>query len=284
MLTKTFLGIQFWNSTTNHLLCAADTDGGLLTVPSAPSLAQTRRDESLMLAYQASDWAVVDGGYVALVLRFCFGRSLPRISGLQILQRLIGEKSARAIPFDQRRVLWVVPSDAEKERIDHYLENEGFRKDLRFWYEAPYYRHDSDFHDDVLAARVKEVQPDWIILCIAGGKQEKLGQFLRTGALKPSASMAASQESRRESARKNGPVILCTGGAIAFLTGSQANIPTWADRLYLGWFFRVCQSPRVFLPRYWNAGYEFPRLLWEQRGRLFVEKTDSGVGIDAIIP
>ncbi len=284
MMTKTFLGIQFWNSTTKHLLCAADECGGLLTVPSAPSLAQTRRDESLLLAYQASDWAVVDGGYVALVLRFCFGRNLPRISGLQILQHLIGEKSARAIPFDQRRVLWVVPSDAEKERIDYYLENEGFRKELRFWYEAPYYRHDSDFHDDALAARVKEVRPDWIILCIAGGKQEKLGFFLRRQTLPSEAISPQSVNHPPPNLRPNGPVILCTGGAVAFLTGSQANIPTWADRLYLGWFFRVCQSPKVFFPRYWNAGYEFPRLLWEQRGRLFVEKGDSGVGVDGIIP
>jgi N-acetylglucosaminyldiphosphoundecaprenol N-acetyl-beta-D-mannosaminyltransferase len=284
MMTKTFLGIQFWNSTVSHLLCAVDAGGGLLTVPSAPSLAQTRRDESLMLAYQASDWAVVDGGYVALVLRFCFGRSLPRISGLQILQRLIGEKSARAIPFDQRRVLWVVPSYAEKERIDYYLENEGFRRELRFWYVAPYYRQEEDFQDAALAAKVKEVQADWIILCIAGGKQEKLGLYLRRQTLSAEDLTPQNKNHSLSNMRPNGPVILCTGGAVAFLTGGQANIPTWADRLYLGWFFRVCQSPKVFLPRYWNAGYEFPRLLWEQRGRLFVEKAGSGVGIGAIIP
>lgn len=30
----------------------------------------------------------------------------------------------------------------------------------------------------------------------------------------------------------------------------QANIPTRADRLYLGWLFRILQSPKTFLPRY----------------------------------
>jgi N-acetylglucosaminyldiphosphoundecaprenol N-acetyl-beta-D-mannosaminyltransferase len=268
-MTKPFLGIQFWNSTAEKLLGMVDVEGGLLTVPSAPSLAQMRRDPALMTAYQASDWAVVDGGYVALVLRFCFGRNLPRISGLQILQRLVGAKRARAIPFEERRVLWVVPSAVEKERIDYYLENEGFERNLRFWYEAPFYRSDADFCDEALLALVKEVQPDWIILCIAGGKQEKLGLFLRGNV-----PLAAASEGRES--RKNGPAILCTGGAIAFLTGSQVNIPTWADRIYVGWFFRICQSPRVFFPRYWNAGYEFPRLLWEQRGSLFSEKRSLG--------
>jgi UDP-N-acetyl-D-mannosaminuronic acid transferase (WecB/TagA/CpsF family) len=31
------------------------------------------------------------------------------------------------------------------------------------------------------------------------------------------------------------PAILCLGAAIAFLSGGQANIPNWADRLMLGW-------------------------------------------------
>jgi hypothetical protein len=54
-----------------------------------------------------------------------------------------------------------------------------------------------------------------------------------------------------------------------FLTGTQANIPTWADRLYLGWLLRIFQSPRTFLPRYWKAAWQFPRLLWSCRRELF---------------
>lgn len=271
-LFKFFLGIKFWNGSAVDLLKAADADGGLFTVPSAPSLAQMRRDPFLMCAYRASDWSVVDGGYVALVLRFCFGRNLPRISGLQILQRLVGNKDGRSIPFQERRVLWVVPSSAEKERIDYYLEDEGFRRDLRHWYIAPFYKKESDYEDVALAAKVSEVRPDWIVLCIAGGKQEKLGFYLRSMATVSSNSCSESDSDHTSGSRRNGPVILCTGGAIAFITGSQANIPTWADRIYLGWLFRVFQSPRVFFPRYWHAGYEFPRLLWEQRGKLFDQK------------
>ncbi|GAA5118381.1 WecB/TagA/CpsF family glycosyltransferase [Luteolibacter yonseiensis] len=229
-----------------------------------------------MSAYQASDWAVVDGGYVALVLRMCFGRHLPRISGLQILQRLVGEKSRRSIPFHERRILWVVPTAEEKDRIDYYLEDQGFPHQLRHWYYAPFYRKTEDFQDEALAAKVAEVRPDWIILCIAGGKQEKLGHFLRSlSSGSPESGLEAEgpdEASAEGTSRPKGPVILCTGGAIAFLSGGQANIPTWADRLYLGWFFRITSSPKVFLPRYWVAAYEFPLLLWERRGSLFVKK------------
>jgi len=265
MATKSFLGIQFWNNSTQELLQVVDGTGGLFTVPSAPSLAMMRNDPLLTKAYQSSDWAVVDGGYVALVLRMCFGRNLPRISGLQILQRLVGEKEKRAIPFHERNTLWVVPSQEEKERIDYFLEDSGFSHTKRHWYFAPFYKTDADFQDEELEKIVDDVKPDWIILCIGGGKQEKLGYYLRNANIE---KMAAATNNNA-TPRPKGPVILCTGGAIAFLTGGQANIPTWADRLYLGWLFRVLQSPRTFLPRYWNAGYEFPRLLWEWRGSLF---------------
>ncbi len=178
-MTKTFLGIRFWNASAAELLVEADAAGGLLTVPSAPSLAQMRTDAALERAYQGSDFAVVDGGYVALVLRIVFRRNLPRISGLQILQRLVGEKPRRAIPFHERHILWVVPTPADKDRIDYYLEDQGFPRDKRHWYEAPFYKAAEDFNDEALAAKVAELKPDWIVLCIAGGKQEKLGLFLR---------------------------------------------------------------------------------------------------------
>jgi len=43
------------------------------------------------------------------------------------------------------------------------------------------------------------------------------------------------------------------GAAIAFLSGDQAHIPFWADRLALGWLVRCLRDPRVFVPRYLRA-------------------------------
>ena len=48
-------------------------------------------------------------------------------------------------------------------------------------------------------------------------------------------------------------LFFCTGAAIAFLSGLQAKIPSWDDKLYLGWLFRCFQKPRVFVPRYLSA-------------------------------
>jgi N-acetylglucosaminyldiphosphoundecaprenol N-acetyl-beta-D-mannosaminyltransferase len=250
-----FLGIPFWEANSAKLLLEADLQGGLLTVPSAPSLAEMGRDPFLRQTYVESDWAVMDGGYVALVLRVFFGRHWPRISGLQLLEKLLGANGhARVIPFEKRRVLWVMPSPEEEIRVRKMLAGFGLPEAHQHFYQAPHYRTPEDFDDEALLAQVTRCAPDWVVLGIGGGKQEKLGYQLR-------------ESLRRESLPM--PVILCTGGAIAFLSGGQARIPSWADRMYLGWLLRIIDDPRTFARRYWNAGWQFPRLLWEERGHLF---------------
>jgi N-acetylglucosaminyldiphosphoundecaprenol N-acetyl-beta-D-mannosaminyltransferase len=70
-------------------------------------------------------------------------------------------------------------------------------------------------------------KPQLVVIALSGGVQERLGWELRQ--------------------RLNyKPAILCIGGAIAFLTGRQTNIPVWADRLALGWLLRFISAPRSF--------------------------------------
>jgi UDP-N-acetyl-D-mannosaminuronic acid transferase (WecB/TagA/CpsF family) len=73
--------------------------------------------------------------------------------------------------------------------------------------------------------------------------QERLGYFLRN----------------RLSFR---PAILCVGAAIAFLSGRQVGIPVWADRLMLGWLFRILSDPVTFIPRFWKS-IRLAGLLWK---------------------
>ena len=268
--TTSFLGIRFWTGSARQLIEEADQHGGLFTVPSAPSLAEMGGDDFLKRAYQASDWAVVDGGYVALILRFVFRRPIPRISGLQILQKLLGCGDERVLEMERRRVLWVMPSREEAGRVEALLAGLGFPPENRECYVAPYYRRDEDYEDPELLARVRAFAPDWVILGIGGGRQEKLGLCLRD----------ALRGGEGSPSRPGGaclPVILCTGGAIAFLTGGQATIPTWADRLYLGWLFRICEDPRRFGGRYFKAAWSLPWILWQFRGDLFTSAEDRAL-------
>ena len=88
--------------------------------------------------------------------------------------------------------------------------------------------------DETLLTLVRAQRPRFIIIGVGSGPQEKLGAWLK-GELDYQ------------------PAILCTGAAIAFLTGEQARIPAWADRARLDWLWRCVSEPRKFVPRYWRA-------------------------------
>ena len=96
--------------------------------------------------------------------------------------------------------------------------------------------------DDALLQRIEARKPAYIFINIGGGKQEVLGHMLK----------------RKLSYT---PAIICTGAAIAFLTGEQAHIPVWADRLVLGWLLRCIHSPKTFCKRYLRALKLIPILL-----------------------
>lgn len=262
MKTLTFLGIPFWNDSTEALLAEADRTGGLLVVPSAPSLGQMGSDSFLMRVHREADYAVVDGGYVALILRL-FGRRVERISGLQLLEKTVVDPNGSVVAVGERRILWVVPNGEEEKRIREFVDRRQLSAQNQLFYQAPYYQEDRDFDDQVLQRCVVREKPDWVILCLGGGRQEKLGHHLRRS------SLETGRWEELPGERPNGPLILCTGAAISFFTGGQAKIPKWADRLYLGWLFRICQSPRTFLPRYLKAFWHFPKLLWRERKGLF---------------
>lgn len=257
------LGIRFWTGETDDLLQWMDTHGGVLTVPSGPSLGATGSDPFLLEAYRSSTWAVVDGGYVALILRCVLRRKAPRISGLQLIERLFADPEL-AVPMRERNILWVVPHDAERKRISAFLESKGFELDHQDFYEAPFYQTDADFNDTLLIQRIEDEQPDWIVLCIGGGRQEKLAHWIGR-----QTQEVETSDPDDEDLKISHPAILCTGAAIAFFTGGQAQIPRWADRCYLGWLFRILEEPRLYLPRYFDAAWQLPVLLWRFRRDLW---------------
>ena len=236
--------LKFWDRAAIELLRELDDEGGYLVAPSAPSLCQAAMDASLWQSHLKADYAVVDSAYMR-VLYFLTGQiRLPRISGHQLIDRILHEKED-CVPFQQRRLLWVLPQATEGDRIRQLLDRLGFESTLQEFYVAPFYRCDADFQDAALAGIVSDWKPDWVILCIGGGRQEKLGAFLRL------------KFGRR-------PVVMATGGAISFFSGGQAPIPKVADRLFLGWLVRIIHDPRRFLPRYLGAVF-LPLALWRLR-------------------
>jgi len=223
------LGFKFFQGTVDKAVAAAIT-GGLVVAPSGPGLATLPDDLTYRDALLAADVCLLDSGLLATLWESRHHRKLDRISGYIFLVELL----KRPELTQPGATLWVAPNPSAATRTREWLAQErGLIVPPQAWHIAPQYEA-NQVQDEALLKLAQRLQPKFVFIGVGGGPQEKLGAWLKS----------------RLGYR---PAILCTGAAIAFLTGEQARIPEWADRARLGWLLRCLQDPRKFVPRYWAA-------------------------------
>jgi len=233
---RQILGLRFYTGDFPGLLDRAMA-GGLIAVPSAPVLVDLAADPAHREALENSDFAITDSGFMVLLWAAMKREWLPRFSGLRFLRGLLQRPEFRR----PGAAFWVMPSAEDARSNCAWLRQDGIPTGPADCYVAPMYPA-GRLDDDALLARLESARPPFVVLCLAGGVQERLGHYLKT----------------RLSYR---PTLICTGAAIAFLSGRQATIPVWADRLFLGWLLRTLNAPGRFIPRYWKSLRLVP-LLW----------------------
>lgn len=235
-----FLKIAFWNDSLKTLLECLWSRPGLMVVPAAPALGELHDDSDYKLALQSADYAIVDSIAVAILLALTRLRPVNRISGLRFLQAFFSE--SEKFRLAGKTVLWVLPNQNEIAPLRTFLKEKDVPVEKNEFYLAPYYQSAESFKDAPLFELISSSKPDCVVICIGGGKQEKLGMQIR------------------DQFPGKFP-ILCIGAAISFMTGSQASIPTWADRMGLGWLLRSIDNPRVYGKRYFWALIKFPKVV-----------------------
>ncbi len=197
--------------------------GVTIMFPAAPSLIDVYNDKYYREALKKSDYVLFDSGYLCLLLKIFKKISVKKFSGAKFIRKFI-----KYISKKNYKVLLIDPNKEHSKINLSYLKSVGVKKP--FSYMAPIYS-DKKINDQKLLVLIKKINPDFIMINIGGGIQEILATFIRKNI-------------------KNKTTILCTGAAIAFLTGQQANIPKIIDKIYLGWLFRIIFSPRLYLLRY----------------------------------
>lgn len=226
---KCILGIDFFNDSLSCALQITHSQGGLILAPSGPGLSELGKNPRYDAALQNADVNLIDSGYLALLWKKRTGETLQRHSGLKFIHALVESDEFKA----STKQLWVMPNQVHADSIRTYLSKQGIELSDEQIYIAPFY-DSNKVEDSILLNKVTEQKPNYLILTIAGGKQEVLGHWLQQHA-------------------NCQPSIVCIGAAIAFLSGEQARIPAWADRIFIGWFLRIIADPKTFLPRYWKA-------------------------------
>ena len=241
------------------------------------------RDPDYRRALLSAEIAIADSGFMVLLWKFSAGESIPRISGLEHVKRLLEHESVR----EPGAVVWVVATEESKRKLVDFLAEKadsgklkakkesskdeekadngepttesgklrgtvasGLRSPISDLgtsaYVAPKYGRPVE--DPELLALVREQQPRHVVIAVGGGIQDQLGRYL------------LEQLDYR-------PAVHCIGAALGFFTGDQVRIPDWADRFFLGWLFRAVAQPTVFVPRFWSAR-RLPWLIWKYRDKL----------------
>jgi len=236
------LGIQFFNGDADEAVQSMIQRGGFMIAPSGTCFARLREDERYRSAVLAADLIVADSGLMVLLWHLLRSENIERISGLKYLKQLLAKLKGEGAA----KILWVLPSERARQKFIDWARREPLSTRMENCYVAP--RYDSDAQDRNLRELINQHRPAHVIVAIGSGPQEKLGYYLRENL------------SYR-------PAIHCVGAALGFVTGDQAAIPDWADRLYLGWLWRLISQPRTFVPRL-SRGLELPWLLWKYGEKL----------------
>jgi len=231
---RNILGVHFLVGDVDTLLDAV-LKGGQLVAPSGPGMADDLDAATYAAALRSAEVAITDSGFMVLCWWLLKGEWLKRVSGLELMERLLERESARL----SRSGFWVMPRDEDQAALMSYLKCREITCRPEQCYVAPLYERGNPT-DVVLVEQLEAAHPEVIVVCVGGGVQESLGAYLK------------SKLSYR-------PAIICIGAAIAFLTGTQVEIPKWADRLFLGWLFRLVSSPKSYGDRYYKAF----RLIWK---------------------
>jgi N-acetylglucosaminyldiphosphoundecaprenol N-acetyl-beta-D-mannosaminyltransferase len=240
--SRQVLGIQFFNGNVDEAVQSMTRGGGFMIAPSGTCFSRLREDEQYRRAVLAADLAIADSGLMVLLWRLFRRENIQRISGLKYLKHLLATLKGPGTG----EAFWIVPSVRARQKLLDWSRREALPISAEDCYVAP--RYGFDVADPTLISLIDRRRPAQVIIAIGSGAQEKLGHYLRENL------------SYR-------PAIHCIGAALGFLTGDQITIPDWADRFFLGWFWRLFAQPRTFVPRL-SRGLELPWLVWKYREKL----------------
>jgi UDP-N-acetyl-D-mannosaminuronic acid transferase (WecB/TagA/CpsF family) len=228
------LGISITSLSISDIV-ARSLSGGLILAPSGPGLCDLQIDLHYREALENADINLPDSGLAILMARILGLGKLPRTSGLGFLEALLENPALR----EPNTTFWVMPTEEAQKCNIAWLKSKQIRVEEQSCFVAPLYPRVGPVKDSDLIAAIIKLKPLFVFICTGSGTQEKLGFWLKQNL-------------------PYRPTICCIGAAIGFLSGDQIRIPSWADRLCLGWLLRCLSEPKKFIPRYAKA----MRLIW----------------------
>ena len=214
--------------------------GVTIMLPAAPNLINVYKDKYYRDALMKSDYNLFDSGYLCLLLRIFKRIKVKKFSGAKFMKKFL-----EFISKKNYKILLINPNLEHNKINAQLLKSSGIKKS--YGYIAPIYK-DKIIKDQKLLRFIRDIKPKFIMINIGGGIQEILATYIRENI-------------------KFKSTILCTGAAIAFMTGKQARVPNIVDKFYLGWLSRILFSPRLYFFRYLNS-FKLKNLILKDKSKV----------------
>lgn len=238
--TVFFLKIKFSNNSLKDFKNIIKKRG-LFLFPSGPGLSTLEDDKQYYESLKKADINFFDSGYFVLLLKLLKNINVNKCSGYLFIKYFLEYLKYSKTNI---KIMSVDPSKNLSISIKRFLLKDYLKKKKLINYVAPFYNN-HNITDPALLKIIKKKKPRFIIINIGGGIQELLGLYLKKNL-------------------NYKPTIICTGGALMFLTGDQAPISVSLDRFYLGWFVRILYNPKTFLVRYIKA-FKLFYIVWNNK-------------------
>ena len=214
-----FKEIKFYSGNYDQIKYEFDK-GGVLVAPAASALANIDTDKQYYSSLKNSKIAILDSGFFCILLRIFRFQKVKKLSGFLFLKTFLDNFK------NQQKILFIDPSKKSNILNIKFLKS---KKIINFkTYIAPNYN--KKFFDLKLLNLINNYKPKYIVINIGGGSQEPLAIYINKNI-------------------KYNVSIMCTGAALAFMTGEQAPINKFIDKVYLGWLTRIIWNPKLYLGR-----------------------------------
>ena len=222
-----FYGIKFYDWEFSKILKKINL-GGYLVAPAASALAEINKDRLYYKAISQSDCAIFDSGFFCVLLRIFKIYNPTKFSGYLFLKKFLIDKNVK-----KKKILLINASNHQEKLNKELMYINKFKK--VFMYNVRFYKSNK-INDQKLINFINKCKPFYVLINIGGGKQEPLAFYIKKKI-------------------KFKLRILCLGAAIDFITGLQAPINLFIDKIYLGWFLRIAFNPKKFFLRVFKSFY-----------------------------
>ena len=217
-----FYGVKFFDVNYKFILRLLNKKKGYLVMPAASSLVDISRNSRYAASLRNSTAAIFDSGFFCLLIKIFKFCNIKKFSGYKFINLFLKDSSVK-----NKKIL-LLNSSTKSEKINYvFLKSKKF-KYLKS-YVCPIYNN-RNIVDQKLFNIINIYKPQIIIMNISGGKQEILAHEVIKNV-------------------ENKMIIICSGAAISFFTGEQAQIGEIYDFLYLGWFKRLLKDPKKYYSR-----------------------------------